>query len=380
MKSILRFVSGFTSLVIITLLAASSLKCPPPQPVGDCKGDSCFSIDSFAANIKKTLTGNCVGYGFVIFYRDTLGRMYAEGLKRTQANGGPLNFDVFSKVQLASLSKTVSAVALLQILARKNLPTTEPVKNYLPGDWTLGSNIDRIIFRQLLRHESGIRNSGSGCDGHTYDELKCKMQKGVSTDSIGVFQYNNQNTALLRVIIPKLLGFPHMPAANDAITAANYIRYVQDSVLGRAQITKSQCYPDTSSNQFYYRWPYANTKGAKFGDHTLYAGATGWFVSVTEYASMINKLFNTEILLSKSWRDTMNLNNLGCFDYGANKYKWHNGFTGDSSAAGFGVVNTCWMYYPLNNVSVACFVNSDTPDWFPNILAMAYDRAWVRKP
>src|SRR4030095_11161740 len=219
-------------------------------------------------------------------------------------------------------------------------------------------------------------------DGHTYDEIKCKIQRGVYTDSMGAgnSSYNNQNFALFRVIIPNLLGFPNMPAGDDAVTAGHYIKYIQDSVLSKSQITKSQCYPDTGSYQFYYRWPYTGVKGSKLGAHTLYSGATGWFVSVTEYASLINKLFNSEVILKKNWRDTMFNNNLGCFDYGGAKgnYKWHNGFTGDGA---IGIVNTCWMYFPENNVVVACFANSDIPGggWFPGMLATAYDNAWVKK-
>jgi hypothetical protein len=257
-----------------------------------------------------------MGYGFVIFYKDTIMRTHSSGLKRTQADGGPLNFDVFAKVQLASLSKTVTAIAVLQILASKNMNTYAKINNCIPSAWIKGPNVDKITFRDLLRHEAGIRPTAGGCDGHTYDEIKCRIQTGVNIDSMGAGHqsYNNQNYALFRVIIPNLLGFPNMPLGDDAITAGYYIKYVQDNVLSKSQITKSQCYPDTSSYMFYYHWPYTGVKGTKLGDNTLYAGATGWYVSVTEYASLINKLFNTEELLKKNGRDTLFNNNLGCFD------------------------------------------------------------------
>lgn len=372
----------FSLLVLIAFLTVLGSKCAPPDTCYDIDGGQCFNIDSFAMNIRNKMSDSCMGYGFVIYRRDTLQRFYNEGLKRTQANGGPLNFDNFSKVHLASLSKTITAIAALQLLKSKNLTTYAKIKDYLPADWTLGANVDKITFRDLLRHESGIRNTNSGYDGHTYGELKGKIQGGVIDTNMGKQSYHNQNTALFRIIISKLLGFPDMPVANDAITASNYIKYVQDSVLAHAQVSKSYPYPDTASYQFYYRWPYANSKGAKFGDHTLYVGATGWFVSVTEFGSLINKLVSSEVLLNANWRDTMLTNNLGCFDYGGPRgpYKWHNGFTGDSSAAGYGIVNTCWMYFPKNQVVAVCFANSDIPNsgWFPGILADAYNKAWIK--
>lgn len=324
-----------------------------------------------------------MGYTFVIDYKGHRERIFSDGLRRTDKDGGNLPYDLFAKFHIASMSKTLTAIATLQLLKQNNLTTYTKIKDYLPSDWTLGPNIDKIYFRDLLRHESGIRvTSDTAKNGDEYRRLKKKIQEGVLADSFGVNQYQNMNFSLLRVIIPKLAGFSDLAQGNDTSTANKYVRYVRKNVLDPCtMIGVIGCTPDT--NLHYYVWPYDNTHGQTFGDYSQVCGAFGWYLSVTDYGNIISKLFNSEMLLTKAWRDTMTANNLGCYPDNVKKgtsYN-HNGGWGiwlwcGNADSCKGSANSGWIHFP-NGIDAVCMVNSDIPgNWFPGVFLDAYAKAW----
>jgi CubicO group peptidase (beta-lactamase class C family) len=383
----------FPFIAAIIILYFVIYNCTPDPGIEDCANDSCFYIDTFAANIKNALHGNCMGFSYVIDYKGSRKRWGSVGLMRTARDGGNVAYDLYAKNQIASMSKTLTALATLQLLKKNGLTTYTKIQNYLPTAWTIGPNIDKITFRDLLRHESGIRNTATaGCNGEWYDNCSCKVKEGVIADSIGVQQYNNMNYSLLRIIIPRLEGFLPLPTGNDTSTANKYIRYVRKNVLDTCGMgSVIGCTEDTSLH--YYTTPYFNSRGCRLGDNTLVAGARGWYMSAPDYGNVITTLFNTQAVLDKAWLDTMKINQLGCYGYGGKKgnYLWHNGFTGCGPSilgpgdTAKGLVNTCWMYFP-NGIDAVCMVNSNLPRdaagngrWFPEILATAYDNAWKHK-
>ncbi len=341
-----------------------------------------FSIDRFAANIKNELDGKTMGYGFAIYQNGSKVLEFTHGLKRAVKDGGKLDFDNTSRLHIASMSKTLTAIATIQLLEKDGLTPDTKIKDYLPPDWDLGQNVGKITFRDLMTHMSGIRANGpEDCNGESYKQLKCKIKTGVRLDSMAVQSYQNMNFALLRIIIPKLEGYEHLNGeANDTSTAYKYIRYVHSHIFDKCGLSgKGLTHPDLAENVFYYEWPYKSVTGQRFYDYALNTGAYGWYVSVDDYAKIINTLFNSNELLSNEWRDTMTTDGLGCYTYkGKNGgYFWHNGGWSWSDNAGSGNLNTCWMYFP-NNVIAVAMVNSDIPGWFPDILAHAYDKAWKK--
>lgn len=341
-----------------------------------------FSVDRFAAQLRNELNGKTMGYGFAIYHDGSKVLEFTHGLKRTIKDGGKLDFDNTSRLHIASMSKTLTAIATIELLKKDGLTPDTKIRDYLPTDWELGPNVGKITFRDLLTHMSGIRANGpSDCNGESYKQLECKIKTGVRLDSMAVQSYQNMNFALLRILIPKLEGFDHLSGeANDTSTAYKYIRYVHNHIFDKCGLNgRGITHPDLAENVWYYQWPYKNVTGQRFYDYALNAGAYGWYVSVDDYAKIINNLFNSNELLDGAWRDTMTTRGLGCYTYEGKHggYFWHNGGWSWIDIAGAGNVNTCWMYYP-NNVICVSMVNSDIPGWFPDILAQAYDKAWKK--
>ena len=351
------------------------------QTSTDCENEKCFNMDSLTAHIIKTLKGNCTGFGFVIYKDGSLKKEIAFGRKRLKADGGAEKFDLNSKMHIASMSKTLTAICVLKQLAQDNLSTYTFISEYLPKNWVQGPNVDKITFRRLMRHEAGIRvTADKETNGETFEQLKGKIQEGVLADSIDVAQYQNMDFAMMRILLPRIEGFNLPEEKRPAFVADKYTAYVKENIFKTCDLTDENTFPSETEPVHNYNWPYKGGHGQLFYDYTLSCGAYGWYLSVSDYGKIINKLFNTEELLNTAWRDTMTTNELGCFAYKGRhgKYFWHNGGWEWSDNNGSGSANTCWMYFP-NNVIVVAMVNSDIPEWFPDILAHAYDKAWVKE-
>jgi CubicO group peptidase (beta-lactamase class C family) len=366
------------SLIFILFYFILSIKS---QDLTDCDNGKCFYIDSLSEHIYKTLTGHCMGFGFVIYKDGNIKKEVLSGNKCLEVDGAEERFDTFSKMHIASMSKTITAICVLRQLAHDRLNTYELIKDFLPADWKLGPNTGKITFRRLMRHEAGIRvTKNEKTNGELYSQLKGKIEEGVHADSMDVEQYQNMDFAMMRILLPRLAGFK-LPKKNRAqFTADRYIEYVKGQVFKTCELADANTFPSELHPVHNYKWPYKGGHGQLFYDYTLSCGAYGWYLSVSDYGKIINKLFNSEELLDSAWRDTMTTNHLGCYPYkGKNgEYYWHNGEWTWADGNGNGSANTCWMYFP-NNVIVVAMVNSDIPGWFPDILAHAYDKAWVKE-
>jgi CubicO group peptidase (beta-lactamase class C family) len=145
----------------IALSAASLLECTSPGTPTDtvCYDAQCVSLSAVSANISAALDGKVVGYVSYIGTSD--GDFGAGGNARTSADGPAVAFSPETKIHVASVSKTVTALAAMTILAKHDIALSSPIGAYLPPDWNLAPDVAAITFEQLLSHTSGIHDSGN---------------------------------------------------------------------------------------------------------------------------------------------------------------------------------------------------------------------------
>src|SRR5262249_42205618 len=155
---------------------------------------------------------------------------------------------------VASLSKFITASALVRAL--KDLKTRigidlhrtldSSIEPYLPSDWTRGSGISNVTFRNVMQHTSCL--TPPGClnppgDGDLYAALKARIAAGVNSSTLdnncsvvgsctvgSTYQYDNAEYALLRVIIPYIVDGPQAYNGlgnTDYLTAMRYRQYVR---------------------------------------------------------------------------------------------------------------------------------------------------------
>ena len=152
----------FVALLMFLVVNAIPLLACDPDKVGDalereCVGDECLNLPVFSQNIQNQLDGNVVGYQLVVghgLWNDTV----AAGEARTATDGAAeMSFD--HNFNLASVSKTITAVAVMQSLEANSLTANSPIGPHLPATWARGANFDDITFRELLTHTSGVRHA-----------------------------------------------------------------------------------------------------------------------------------------------------------------------------------------------------------------------------
>ncbi len=236
-----------------------------------------FHIDLFEQNIRDALAGETIGYAYTIGLG---GEPYSQdgvGDARTAADSPQTDQSPVKEMYIASVSKTISALALLIALDEKGISENASIKAHLPGHWEKGPGVNnnKITFRHLLTHTSGLTDKGLLLDdlketirlgfcrpdpdtGEPSDDCgllatvgdgPCDLEDPSDLGSTCLAKYTNANYSLMRVLIPRitvdpdLIDFYANEVPVDGMYAGLYSLYVIDRVLEPAGISVSGCSP-----------------------------------------------------------------------------------------------------------------------------------------
>ena len=345
------------ALALPALLAGCG---PNSNDIVSCDPQGCISQAKFLQNITNALKGKVVGFTAVV------GGLFiaSDGMARTSTDSPSLKMDTTIPGDMASVSKTLTAVAVLQLMAKNGLTLTSKISPYLYSDWSQGPNIDQITFGQLLTHRAGIRTN---CNGSltTYAILKGLVAAGVQAANMNQPQYNNCNFAIFRELLPALSGQPinNIPdgAQRAQKSAAIYIDYMNKQVFSPVGIPTSACKPPGGNNIILtYPNPAGAVHGSDWGDWTLACGGGGWFISPRDVFLVITSIASNNMLLTDPQKKQMLSNCLG-WDCAVrndcpNPYVCKNGSLGDGT-------HELWSYAGIFkcNVPVVVYVNSPLP-------------------
>jgi CubicO group peptidase (beta-lactamase class C family) len=202
------------------------------------------------------------------------------------------------------VTKTITAVTLLQLIEQKQLQITEPIAAHLPAAWTLGPNVDTITVAELLNHTSGFRGGAS-----TYADLEELVADGVKladkTD-----EYSNCNYNLARVVVAELKGDVVGQPNQAQATSQSFIAQVQRGVFDKLGIPgvlwKAEAEPT-----LFYPTPPGGSLGTTYGDSTSTPGSTGVRLSLAELSMFVESMAETNTLLSAGMRSEMDASGLG---------------------------------------------------------------------
>jgi CubicO group peptidase (beta-lactamase class C family) len=323
--------------------------------------------DALAQLLTSQFRERNIGYGFTIYKNGQLITSGAGGLKsRSVDPTGTEPYSIDTKMHIASMSKTITAMAFVQLASRKGIRTTDKIRPYLPPSWAVGENIDQITFWQLFNHRSGIVGLGGNCKNGSYDEnvyggLKQLIASGVKQANMRQYCYQNANIGLMRVLIPAILGyqFTGNDATDDQETVSRYIAYVRQQVLEKAGITNAlPTYPDNDPT-LCYSSPYIPTQqGWNPGSFFSVVGAYGWYLTPREAGQLYARVLSStdESVLPTAYKDTLLLNGLGNFKAAGGTVAYHDGWWYTTNLSYVGL-RTIWMKLP-NDITVVLFVNT----------------------
>jgi CubicO group peptidase (beta-lactamase class C family) len=338
-----------------------------------------FDMDRYEENIHQALDGSVIGYAYTIGKDGQQARTGQDGWARTASNppATPQSFD--KPMHVASVSKTLTAVAILKLLDEKGLTADAKVAAYLPSDWTLGPGVENLTFKDLLSHRSGLTANGTQNGNATqYDSLQFYISQGVGPK---VYDYSNSNYALFRVILPHLWGVtPWAPGADlDEITAEMYVYYMQENIFKPIGID-ARVDNSVQDPTLYYSFP-ESVDGGVGGDtdFKMTCGGFGWYLSSHDMANFAAHMYFDEQFFPSHLREQMEDDELGWFgnsgDHGT--YYSHNGgwrYTNPEPPRG---LRSCLIHFP-NGVQTALVVNSRSDlSSLSTILKDAFDDAWT---
>jgi len=274
-----------------------------------CDSTQCAAIADVYDNIATRLEGHVVGYACTV--GKATGGAFSHGYARTNANAPAKLFLPSTKITVASVSKVVTALTAIRVLAKKGVSLDSGIGGHLPGDWHLDPYVASITFRQLLQHRSGIKDYGN--TPQDYASLKTFFTQSVDHSKNTKCQgsavqnppnpinpndptpcYSNYNFSIFRVLLPWIDGFVDDPPNRAAKLAATYVKLAQTNVFEPVGAVGVDCKPPTSGPQagsyaFAYAYPGTNG-GFDWGDNTLGAGAAGWYLAIDDIEKVLNSL------------------------------------------------------------------------------------------
>lgn len=138
------------------------------------------------------------------------------------ASGTPVTLD--TRFRIASISKTFTATAIMQLRDAGQLRLDDPVADYL--DWFTLQYADAppITLRHLLMHVSGLPRDGARSiwesdDFHTWDEVIDLMPEFAPTmPPLQAFSYSNLGYAILGGVV-------------QAVSGQEWADYIQQHIL-----------------------------------------------------------------------------------------------------------------------------------------------------
>ncbi len=195
--------------VLLTMLTLSILIAPVAVAMAEPTTDELVqSIDSYVTSQMGKMHAPGIGLGVV---RD--GQVfYVQGYGVKNPQGDPVEAD--TPFLLASMTKSFTALAVMQLVEAGQLELDEPVQTYLP--WfdveTEGAG-PQITVRHLLNQVSGIPTASGLVPPKPDDTLEQRIRDLVDIElsqPVGeVFQYANHNYNALGLLIEKISGLSY---------------------------------------------------------------------------------------------------------------------------------------------------------------------------
>lgn len=178
-------------------------------------------IDSLMRNFAKRSRVPGIAYGIVVDGR--LAHLGTAGLRHLSSRSPVDSGTVF---RIASMTKSFTALAILQLRDAGRLSLDDPAERYVPELVALrlpSTDSPRITIRHLLSHSAGFPEDNPWGDQQlaaTDDEMATMMRSGIpfSTAPGTAYEYSNYGFAILGRIVANVSGMP-------------YSRYVSEHIL-----------------------------------------------------------------------------------------------------------------------------------------------------
>ena len=302
------------------------------------------------------------GYAFLVFQKGRLVASEAEGWARApfQPGSSSVKWTFGKPMGVASLSKTVTAVALLKLWEETGQkfslddPFWPKIRAICPQ---ASASVKKVTIRQLLQHKSGFKKEP---DYNSPQDMEKLLTLPLEYPPGTHYAYHNNNFYLARLVL-------------EQIGHVQYTPYVKQHVLEPMGISRMEMHFQAGAPMCGYGKPGTTRPGFPF-DWNMEAkgGAAGWYASANDMGRFLLGLRNHKVL-GPATTDMMYSDMLG-WDNSEPGYEksggwlWDEGSGPGSRAGDF----YCSMSHFPDDVDAVMFMNYDPPVRPTDLLA----RAW----
>jgi CubicO group peptidase (beta-lactamase class C family) len=282
----------------------------PPVPAGSagrvCTPGACISLSRLASSIDTQLKGSVAGYVALI----GTSIVVSSGLARAAADPPKLAMGPDVMVNVLSVGKMFTTIAVLRSLARHHLSIDSRIWPFLPPDWVKGPGVDTITFRELLTHRAGFRLD-SGRVFETDNAAREQIRQGIQQIDKQAADYNNIDFTIFRDMLPFMEGAPDPgPAARGAAANRFFITYVQRQVFDPVGVKDATCAPVRNAMLMYPPPGAGTAPGSPAPAGPSGCSGGGWFTTPASMRRVLDGLISGS-LLSSGQRQQMDHSCLG---------------------------------------------------------------------
>ena len=264
-----RRVTRLTAAILGALLLGVAVRAAAVRPDPSVNPQA----DYWQAFLDRTLTGAARGYVYAI---NVSGRTVAAGARgegRPLDAGNPWPLSVERPLQLASVSKPLTAAVLLDILEEQGIPVETPfwrvLRTRFPG-LEPATGIEAITLADLLSHRSGFPF------GYARGDADLRRVLMTRPGLRGLRVYSNINYAFARALI-------------EVASGRDYATEMRDRLFTPAAATGFSLMVDPAQAAYVYRL------GSEAGrplaiDFTPDAGPYGWYASASDLVRVLDAI------------------------------------------------------------------------------------------
>lgn len=268
-----------------------------------------------------------------------------------------------SRYRIASITKTYTAVMVLQLVEEGKLSLDDKLGKFFPQI----PNADKITIEQILYHRSGIPEftvePGWRSQPRTHEEVLEAIAKGTSLfEPDSKHEYSNTGYVLLGYILEKVDGKPYQDILKKRITDKISLTNTYLAV-GKANVDNNE----VLSYSYMGSW-----KEMPEIDPSIPAGAGAIISTPAEMCTFIGALFDGKLLSKKLVEQMTTLRDGEGMGMESFSFAGHTlyGHTGGSNVSG------SWLAYePVEKVALAYTTNSKV---YPvkEIIAAVFNVYW----
>lgn len=261
------------------------------------------------------------GYAYKVVKGATVA---GEGIHFTRSQADPPHtaWTMDTRMHLASVSKAITAVAVLKLLGDKGLSINDKFYPLVASQFPQhGTGVDTVTIKDLLTMKSGLVEDGTLNPPDIWAFLRQYLQQNLVGTPGQTYDYSNTNFTILQALIDVLTG-------HGGVMPDYYETYVRDHVLVPMGINP-QIFNAVPDPQVISNLAYSNSGDLRNGSYwgrLNCVAAGGWISSANELIKFLQGV-RSNAVLSSATTLTMFNESLGWYTYDGiyGQYFHHNG-------------------------------------------------------